>query len=447
MEQVINYEVVEPGGYKVIKDEKATLEAFLGASVGVCLADRLNKVGGMINLLLPKPLESADRSQPAKYAETGLPLLYKAICELGAKPENLTAWVAGGGSLTPDNLAHLDLGNRVRLEVERFLRAHSIKADFETQEHYSCKMELRGHDFSCNIRSLDIKSRRVPLKEVFLTPDKMELTFANIRPIKDIIFDLVIMINHGDYHFSKLAEMLSEDQVLAAKVLRQCNSSFFGLRFKVDSLDRALAVLGEQNIVRLLLAAGVEDSFSRVRDGYSLAKGGLFRHSLGTGILAAALAEKTALVPRDVAYTAGLMHDLGKVALDQHAEKTRNFLLRATHDLGHTLMEVEQKIFGQDHATVGYWLAVRWGLPENICEVIEKHHAPHEANLQPELVQLVNLADLLMSRYAPGLEIERMAHDDIYAKLSSLGIKPDAIEGLMASLPAGFFNNKPEEFV
>jgi putative nucleotidyltransferase with HDIG domain len=283
------------------------------------------------------------------------------------------------------------------------------------------------------------------LQKVFLSPLEMEDTFSHMRPIKDIIFDLVVMINHGEYDFGQLAEMLSQDQVLVGKVLKHCNSSFFGLRFQVDSIDRALAVLGEKNIVHLILAVGVEDSFSQGRTGYSLTKGGLFRHSLGTAHLSAKLAEKSGRVPRDVAFTAGLLHDLGKVALDQHAQKTKTFLLRATHDLGHTLMEVEKKIFGQDHAIVGGWLGVRWRLPENLCEVIEKHHAPHEANLQPELVQLVNLADLLMSRYAPGLEIERMPHEGIFQKLSFLGVKPEGIEGLMDSLPPGLFERESEK--
>jgi putative nucleotidyltransferase with HDIG domain len=236
-----------------------------------------------------------------------------------------------------------------------------------------------------------------------------------------------------------MAVEVRQDQVISAKVIRLCNSALFSGKTEVDSIDRALVLLGEKRFLQLVVSASVEEFLSQTGQGYSLCKGGLFRHALGTGIVCEALAALTNKVPSDLAYTAGLLHDIGKVALDQYVLKSSPLFYRRTQLDGTSLITVEEEQFGISHTETGGQLAERWSLSDNLIDAIRHHHHPEAANVHDDLCHLVYLADLLTSRFLVGQELERLNTDALAKRLRKVGLRPEQFPDIIDSMPHHIF--------
>jgi putative nucleotidyltransferase with HDIG domain len=238
----------------------------------------------------------------------------------------------------------------------------------------------------------------------------------------------------------EIAEKVRMDQVLSAKVLRLCNSAFIALRKKVDSIDQALIMLGEKQILRLVVSISLERFFFDSGRGYSLCKGGLYYHALGTALVAEMLAKFSGKASPSIAYTAGLLHDIGKVVLDQYMVPAFLDFYRRTHTDGVALTDVEREMFGLDHTEAGRKLAERWSLPQNLIDTISQHHKPELGVEGADLTCLVYLADLIMSRFMVGKELERLDTKGLSLRMQSVGINPKQLSGIIDHIPLELFH-------
>ncbi len=191
---------------------------------------------------------------------------------------------------------------------------------------------------------------------------------------------------------------------------------------KIDSIDRALVILGDKRLLQFVITRCLVGFFASTELGYSLCKGGIFRHALGTATISQRLALLTGKVSADLAYTAGLIHDIGKVVLDQLVqERAPLFYWRAQSEQAE-LVDIEESSFGMNHPEAGALLAERWGLPENLRSAVAFHHRPDQATSHGDLVHLVYVADLVMSRLMTGQELEKMDPSLLSSSLERLGI-------------------------
>ena len=166
----------------------------------------------------------------------------------------------------------------------------------------------------------------------------------------------------------------------------------------------------------------LEGFFPEQERGYSLCKGGLYKHALGAAVTAERLAKTTKCVSADVAYTAGLLHDIGKVVLDQFVAPALPLFYRRTQEDGTGLIEVEQEVIGISHTEVGGRLGEQWSFPAALIEAIRNHHEPEKATVNRELAHVVHLADLFMSRFATGQELEQINTDLLAQRLAKIGL-------------------------
>jgi len=313
--------LVSAGSYVISGKKRAVLEVVLGTCVGITICDRLANIGGLIHLLLPEPTDMSRPWQPQKYAATGLPIFIEALRKAGASRERMQACIAGGALIDPlcELDFGLDIGGRIVEIVEKILDREGISVvSSETGGFFTCRLSLDLQTWESCIEP----TNRVPAfsdKIGFKCPDAEELFKAieRVRPIPQVALKIIRMINEPGHGLREIAEKLRTDQVLSAKVLRLCNSAFIGFRKKVDSIDQALMMLGEKQILRVAVSISLESFFSDSGRGYSLCKGGLYYHALGAAIIAELLANFTGKIFPGVAYTAGLLHDIGKVVLDQ----------------------------------------------------------------------------------------------------------------------------------
>jgi putative nucleotidyltransferase with HDIG domain len=381
--------------------------------------------------------------QPESYAKTGLPLFIQALCDAGASKARLEACIAGGalmGPLSEQDLA-LDIGGRTVEVVERILNREEIPiCKSETGGYFSCRLSLNLDTWGSHIEPVGVPS--APSAEIdFKRPTSKQLNSAikQVRPIPQVTLKIIRMIRDDKHSMHDVGEELRQDQIISGKVIRLCNSALVASKTKIDSVDRALVILGDKLLLRLVVSASLEDFFPETQQGYSLCKGGLYKHALGTAMLAEKLANFTGRVPADGAYTAGLLHDIGKTVLDQHIAGAYPLFYRRTQLDGVNVILVEREAFGVAHTEVGARLAECWSLPERLTDTIRHHHQPEQATVKPELTHLVYLADLLMSRFLVGQELDRLDTNALALSLKKMGLRPSQLPVMVDLIPREIF--------
>jgi putative nucleotidyltransferase with HDIG domain len=438
---------VAAGSYYVDRQKPMILEAYLGTCVGVALYDPAAGVGGLIHLLLPEPPGIESTAQPEKYASTGLPLFLQALTDAGASADNVKACIAGGALVGPldDSDLELDIGGRTTERVMQFIGAQGIRVDkLETGGFFTCSLTLDMRTWECRIEPAGFDRLTASADIQIPEPDEISRSAKELKPIPQIALKILRIINEELYEIKDLTEEIRKDQVISARTLKLCNSVMFANRKKIESLDHALVMLGEHLLLKFVISASLNNFFNQSATGYSLCKGGLYHHAVGTAVIAEKLADLTGKVEPSMAYTAGLLHDIGKVVLDQFVNSGFPLFYRQLNEEGKNFSEVEKQVLGINHAEVGASLGLKWSFPESLVETIRHHHNPENAQQHNELVHIVYLADLLMSRFNTGLELERLNTDTLTTRLEAIGLSISEFPALVDHIPLKALESSPE---
>ena len=424
--------------------QEEAMEAYLGTCVGVTLKDDQAKLGGLIHILLPEPTGTDIPFEPAIYATTGLPLFIDKLCSAGASKDNLTACIAGGalvGKISEQDL-WLDIGGRTTEAVENILREQGVWVDqIETGGLSAYRMALDLQTLETKIEPLLTPPEQIVETRFQLGKKDLADAIHNVKPIPQIALKIIRMLENENYDMDHVAQEIRKDQVISAKVLNFANSAIIGAGTSIDSIDRALIVLGERRLFQLIVSVTVEIFFSQNRArGYSLCKGGLFYHALATAMTAHEISVFSGRGQPDIAYTAGLLHDIGKIALDQYVMKDGPFFYRSLHKEGLELCKVERERFGLSHTEMGAMLAQKWDLPENLVDAIRYHHKPDFAAIDRQLVTIVYLADLLMASFKVGQQLTLPDSTYLQEALKELGLHPEQLTVVIDRIPRTVFD-------
>ncbi|MBM3813097.1 MAG: HDOD domain-containing protein [Acidimicrobiia bacterium] len=177
---------------------------------------------------------------------------------------------------------------------------------------------------------------------------------------------LMEQVSKEDCSIAEVSKLIRTDAAFAAEVLKLANSAMFGLRYEVVSILHAISVLGMDRLKALVLTVGLRDLLAGARQMELVHR--CWRHNLSTALTAEFLAEFCWL-DKAVAYTAGLLHEIGRLALIMlHREKYQE-LVHLTESSGRELRECERTAFGIDSQQAGAWIAEDWGLPKELREV------------------------------------------------------------------------------
>lgn len=218
-----------------------------------------------------------------------------------------------------------------------------------------------------------------------------------------------------------LSEIISRDPALTTKVLKLANSAYYGLAREVDTLPRAITVLGFETIKNLALSVSVFHAFC-TKEGRLIDFRGLWYHSLGTAVAAKALCNRAQPRPQDdtlgeQAFLCGIIHDIGKIAMMQCLPDEMVRVFERMRQEGIPEYEAEKEIVGFSHQRAGQALADVWNFPEKYLKVIRQHHMP---NLTPSVKPTT--ARLILAVYV-GNKIAKAMHlgestDPIAAKIT-----------------------------
>jgi putative nucleotidyltransferase with HDIG domain len=269
-----------------------------------------------------------------------------------------------------------------------------------------------------------------------MTANEIVSQIKELPTVSETARKLVAFLNQPETHRDELIKTLRCDNVLTAKVLRVCNSAHSGLQNPVASIDQAVLLLGDSALFRILCAIGFGGVMGFNVPGYATEANGLWSHSLSTGLGAEYVArfESYGDFPPSIAFTAGLLHDIGKLVLNQILTPKSRLEIRARIS-GDSLprFEAEKAVVGANHAEVGASLLQRWALPETIVEAVANHHCPV---VQPvaqlsAVVYLANRAAHLCGP-APGSDVCSARPDAGTAAL--LGLDMARVEQMVAGV-------------
>jgi len=197
-----------------------------------------------------------------------------------------------------------------------------------------------------------------------------------------------------------LLELLEKDQSLVLKILKLVNSSFFGFKGKVSALRHAVSLLGYNTIQNAVVSIAVIDTLAIKNKLKGFAIEQFWEHSIHVAVMCKYLALKTRLASTENAFTAGLLHDIGKVIL---ANYFPDLFVQVVDVMGTehlTFQEAEKSLDAVSHNQTGGVLAQRWMLPDPLVKAIFNHHSQSDHMPEPQLSALVGISDAVVHRMA-----------------------------------------------
>jgi len=249
-----------------------------------------------------------------------------------------------------------------------------------------------------------------------------------------IVQQILMTVSDPEFELQKVVNLVRLDQGITADVLRICNSPYYGLQTKISSLEQAIAYMGANQIVEIVLSSKVVGHFRKGQFGYRLAKGELWQHSMATALMAQKLGERLSYPDLPTLFTAALLHDLGKLILSEYVGDKFAEIEVLVRDHGMPFVQAERKVLGLDHAILGAAVARKWNLPEPITHAIAFHHNLEPARKHKGIARIVALANLLVVHLGIGSGAQGLAAPVPAGLLKEMGLKSRDVDRLSLEL-------------
>lgn len=190
-----------------------------------------------------------------------------------------------------------------------------------------------------------------------------------------------------------IAELISKDTGLAARLLKLVNSAFYGYPSRIDSLARAVAIVGTNQLSMLAFGIDVVSAFKSIPSHY-INMDSYWRHSILCGIIARLIAAQKNIQNTERLFLAGMLHDIGRLIIYNYAPQHAVKILEQSRETGQRLCPLEREILGGDHAEIGGLLLQVWKLPQSLEIGVRHHHAVTCARngLEPAILHVADVA-------------------------------------------------------
>ena len=233
------------------------------------------------------------------------------------------------------------------------------------------------------------------------------------------------LVNDPDAGPGEFEAVVQPDMALTANLLRMANSAYFGLSRRIGSAREAITLLGVRRVFELGAMAAVDAVVPETLPGYGIDASVFWCHSVAVAVIAERLSKERRLATPALTFTAGLLHDIGKLVISSFLADSVEALRSELSSGGMSLTACEQKLLGADHAQIGADLGAVWNLPEEVVKVIASHHTPNVVNegRGDILVDLVHAADCLSHSMGFGADVGGMNRQVDDAAIARLGLR------------------------
>lgn len=227
-----------------------------------------------------------------------------------------------------------------------------------------------------------------------ISPRELVSGTIEIASLPEVFLKVNEMIDSPRHSAADIGRIINHDAALSARLLKIANSVFYGFPSQIDTISRAITVIGTRELRDLILATSVMRTFKGLPNDLVTMED-FWRHSICCGLAARSLAARRGEQLVERFFVAGLLHDIGCLLVYRKIpELAREALLRAQHN-NIPLHRAEQDVIGFDHAAVGVEILRKWKLPEHLQEAVEYHHNPVRAQRFPRDTALVHIADVV----------------------------------------------------
>ena len=227
---------------------------------------------------------------------------------------------------------------------------------------------------------------------------EVEKTVSQIHSLPtlpQIVQQVIAMVGNPNISSAKLAKTISLDAPLVSKILKVVNSAYYGLPRKISTITQATVVLGFNAIKNIVLTTSVFTIFNKngLKSRFDRKK--FWEHSIGCATASKVLSKKNRFCLPEEAFVAGLVHDIGKIVLDQFLHQEFEEILTLVQKKNISIQEAEKEILGIDHCQIGEWLCDKWNFPRQIQESVAYHHSPEVATVNRKMVTIVHLGNAI----------------------------------------------------
>ncbi len=241
------------------------------------------------------------------------------------------------------------------------------------------------------------------------------------------------IVSDPDSDFRDLAKVIETDPAIVTKVLKIANSSFYGAVGRVASVQQAAVVLGAKTLQQLLTLACAAGLLSKELKGYDLSSGDLWNHSLATAAACSAIAKRDHPALAEDAFSAGLIHDAGKLILDQYIFERLDAFQQKLEDNKLSFLTAEKEILGFDHAEIASDVCEKWQIPKHLSLAIKYHHRPSDSN-DNGLAYILHIADSIALMCGLGEGIDGMKYEMDVKAMEFLKLKDNDVQMIIGEV-------------
>ncbi len=274
-----------------------------------------------------------------------------------------------------------------------------------------------------------------------LTFDALKERAESIRELSTlpaVILRILEVMNNPMADARDVEREIMEDPIITAKVLRVANSPFYGTDRNISSVSQAVVLMGFAEVQNIALSVSIFGRFlapARMFDRRQF-----WEHCFATAVTAEALQRRVNAHTND-GFVAGLLHDIGRVVLDQHFPDEFEEVVELAERQQISLLDAERKVLGVTHGDIGYWVTEKWNLPTMLTDSVLFHHTPFSCRESYVLTSIIHVADIISKAFGSYMKRETIPSPKDESAFRLLNLDSDKVMDL-----ADLINKKMEYF-
>jgi HD-like signal output (HDOD) protein len=266
-----------------------------------------------------------------------------------------------------------------------------------------------------------------------MDPQSLVQGIDHLVSLPDVAIRVNQLVASNDYDITELVDIIAQDADISARLLRLVNSPLFGQRSKVETLSRAITLIGVEDLRNLVMATSMQRTFKGIPEEL-VNMTDYWQHSVTTGVMAQVLAERRNILHSERLLVMGVLHDIGRLVIYLSLPDKAKEILQITGGDNWILPGVEQEVLGFTHLDVGKELLSSWRLPDSFVMVAGYHNAPENAPDHPLEASLVHIAKAIANGEMVGLSVNEMLWAISPFAWESTNLSSTEVEGMIEDM-------------